>query len=153
MHAFPNDKTGKMFGLTGTFGGKQGVAVSTNGGAVFKRFPISALFTDARYGAFPSPTTWYVAAGEWPASPSSSPPPPMARQPSMVVEDAPAAVSRANPLRKSIFQDENGRIPRHFNPKMMPRDTTGYKAQILKTNDGGNTWTTLFAENKCVHMA
>ncbi len=131
VHPFANDNTGKKFGLSGVFGGKQGVAVSSDGGVSFKRYPINALFTEARYGAFPSATTWYVAAGEWP-------------------EDA--AQPARNPRRKSIFQDKDGHFPRAFKRTPLPKlggNMTGYMAQIVKTTDGGNTWTTLFAENKC----
>jgi photosystem II stability/assembly factor-like uncharacterized protein len=120
---FADDNTGKKFGVTGTFGGKQGVAVSVNGGANFKRYPISALFTDARYGAFPSDTTWYVAAGQWGND-----------------------VAARAPRRKSVFQNEQGRFPHKYTA--VAGNGTGYAAQIVKTSDGGKTWTTLFSQNK-----
>jgi hypothetical protein len=36
-----------------------------DGGKTFKTYN-AQLTTDARYGAFPSDTTWYIAAGNWP---------------------------------------------------------------------------------------
>jgi hypothetical protein len=39
-----------------------GVGISVDGGQTFKTFN-AQLTTEARYGAFPTDTTWYVAAG------------------------------------------------------------------------------------------
>ena len=60
--------TSKLYGVSGTFNGAAGVAVSSDGGASFtvKTIP-SDLFvaTLPRYASYPSSTTFYVTAGMW----------------------------------------------------------------------------------------
>jgi hypothetical protein len=41
---------------------RAGVGISVDGGKTFKAYP-AGLTADARYGAFPSDSVWYVAAG------------------------------------------------------------------------------------------
>eukprot|EP00053_Salpingoeca_punica_P024749 m.14551 g.14551 ORF g.14551 m.14551 type:complete len:385 (+) comp7155_c0_seq2:65-1219(+) len=121
-----NGDGGKKFGCAGTykFGKVQGVAVSQDGGKTFVAFNAS-LFTLARYAAFPTDTTWYVAAGEWPST-------------DRVKE----------PLRKSFFHDARGKLRRYQpNYKPQPVGDAGWLAQISKTTDGGKTWKTVFANN------
>jgi hypothetical protein len=53
---------------------QSGAGISVDGGKTFKTYN-AQLTTDARYGAFPSDSTWYIAAGNWPsdnAKPSKS---------------------------------------------------------------------------------
>jgi hypothetical protein len=60
-----NGDGGEKFGVTGTYGSVEGVGFSVDGGASFTTFD-AKLTTEARYGAFPTDTTWYVAAGTLP---------------------------------------------------------------------------------------
>lgn len=58
-----------FFGIVGNdISNKNGVGISTDGGKTVKMFNISIAQTLARYGAFPSATTWYVAAGQFPST-------------------------------------------------------------------------------------
>lgn len=116
---------GKKFGVAGTFqfGKKQGCAISTDGGKKFTPYD-AGLFTFARYGAYPTDTTWYISAGQWP---SSNP--------------------QAEPKRRNEFMNAKGKVPRHFTPTLKVGDGDGYMAQIVKTTDGGKTFKTVFAEN------
>jgi hypothetical protein len=45
---------GEKFGCAGTYFGKQGSAITTDGGQFFVRANDAGLFTFARYGAYPS---------------------------------------------------------------------------------------------------
>lgn len=64
------------FAVVGTIGNlvneTNGMAVSYNAGKSFTSIPIPILQTDARYGAFPTATTWYITAGQWPGGSGSS---------------------------------------------------------------------------------
>ena len=76
---------------------------------------------DARYGAYPTPTTWYVAGGMWPS--------------------AGAAQYAANRGRASSAS-RPPRAERRVNLRDGPLD--GYRALITKTTDGGKSWATVF---------
>jgi len=59
------------FGLAGLYTdvhAKQsnGAVVSMDGGATWKDYDMGFDMPYARYGSFPSPTTWFIAAGIWP---------------------------------------------------------------------------------------
>lgn len=64
------------FAVVGTIGNlvneTNGMAVSFDAGKSFTSIPINILQTDARYGAFPTATTWYITAGQWPGGSGSS---------------------------------------------------------------------------------
>ena len=45
-----------------------GVAITVDGGRLFKPQTSDVIFTDARYAAFPTDDVWYVAAGEFPSN-------------------------------------------------------------------------------------
>jgi photosystem II stability/assembly factor-like uncharacterized protein len=127
----PNGDGGHSFGVAGTYGGKQGAAITKNGGKTFSHATTDVLFTEARYGAYPTDNTWFVAAGEWPQSQEDKKVP-----------------------RKSEFQGKDGRmmLQKGDSRRTAPGNDNGYKAQIVKTTDAGNTWTTVFAENGTIYM-
>lgn len=119
---------GLSYGCAGTFGfGKfNGVAISNDGGVTFSAINASALTTEPRYAAFPSKSTWYIAAGDFPAPP---PPPP-------------AANGRPTRPRKSVFQDpqtERFAVRANRSDVHVTSVADGYDAQIIKTTDGGKT--------------
>ena len=61
-----NGDGGLKFGIAGSYlPNTEGVGFSVDGGATFKAFDAN-LTTIDRYGAFPTDTTWYVSAGNWP---------------------------------------------------------------------------------------
>ena len=123
------------FAFVGTSGGglgeKGGVGFSTDGGISFASFdcldklkiPVGAF---ARYGAFPSDTTWFVTGGAWPG------------------------VAHGGRYSKGdayfhLSQDIRIKVESGTMEKMMERpaimdDDTGYSAVIAATRDGGKTW-------------
>jgi len=117
--------------------GGNGVAVSKDStGSAFKFFNISALKTSARYGSYPSSKVWYVAAGEWPNNKFESD-----------IED--------EFEEENIVREVSSRIALHVDPendfaltpiyrRTVGDNTTSWKAQIVKTTDGGKTWTSQF---------
>lgn len=125
-----NGDGGHRFGIAGTYRGQQGVAISNNGGKTFTPFTSDEFFTYSRYAAYPTDNIWYVAAGEFPSSNASE----------AVRPDLPAR------YRRSEFMAADGRFPAKWNRVADP-NVAGYKAQLVKTSDGGTTWKTLFAQN------
>jgi len=124
----------QFFGITGNdIKGLNGVAISTDGGKSVKFYNISVAQTIARYGAFPSRKVWYVSAGQFPST-----------------------VAKSSPFVRELTR----RVHYHTNPmtgrlsvKLQRTDATqpikdtpndDWAGQILKTADGGATWTSQF---------
>jgi photosystem II stability/assembly factor-like uncharacterized protein len=126
-----NGDGGQKFGCAGTYFGRQGIALTTDGGRFFRTVAAPNLFTDARYAAFPTDDVWYIAAGQFPSTNNS--------------QSAPASGPRR--ARKYVHQDANGRIVNQQKTDFSAANTDGYAAQIVKTSDGGKTWETQFAQN------
>jgi len=128
------------FGLAGEFDKSNGVAMSFDKGLHFTHYDAN-LTTGARYGSYPSRTTWYVTAGEWPND---------AR------DDAPGIHALTQRIRLSRQQSENDENANyvhngvHFDlePKEHTDKNAGYKCQIKKTVDGGKTWQQLYTNDQ-----
>jgi len=126
---------GLKFGVTGQYGlftETNGVGISVDGGKTFKVYDAN-MQTEARYGAFPSDTTWYVTGGTWSGEGSDDDP---------AQDDVPVDGIKM-PRRKKIVYNGKSVVrqrPRH--PKAAPAN--GYQAQITVTNDGGATFKSVF---------
>ncbi len=131
------DRTDKLFfGVTGgdVLGGN-GVAISQDGGASYKFLNISVAETLMRYGAFPSANVWYMTAGMWPST--------------LEVDDT---IVAEQSQRIRFHKDVDGGIKKKYldingpTPRVGGGSTTadGWSAQILKTVDGGATFTSVF---------
>jgi photosystem II stability/assembly factor-like uncharacterized protein len=92
---------------------------------------LNATQYGARYGSFPSDTTWYVTAGTWP-------------------EELSARQGTRRPLNKHAAMTG---AQMQLNLDAPPRnDDTGYYAAVLKTTDGGQSWTTVYQkENQGIY--
>jgi len=123
----------QWYGVAGgeDFTDDNGAAISQDGGKTWNFFNASILKTESRYGAYPSTTTFYLSAGEWPEN--------------------------VNPSTEQTYFQKTNRL--HFNRKsatemsaqLFPtnEDRTapgdpGWKAQIVKSSDGGKTWKSQF---------
>jgi len=128
IHGLTDDQFFAVVG--GDILGGNGVAISTDGGKSVKFFNISAAQTIARYGAFPSHKVWYVAAGQFPQS---------EEDPSMVRAISKRLHYHVDPAtgRKSV------KLQRTDATKANPPNDD-WAGQILKTADGGATWTSQF---------
>lgn len=132
--------TSKLYGVSGTFNGAAGVAVSSDGGASFtvKTIP-SDLFvaTLPRYASYPSSTTFYVTAGMW--------------------NDTSAGTSTTTGSRRhhahhpssrlSVAEDGSLHVHEvHQSAGDMAEDGAypGWWGQVAKTTDGGETWALVF---------
>jgi len=114
-----------FFGLAGNdIFGHNGVGISVDGGQNFKFINVSALVTDARYVAFPSRNVWYISAGMWGST-------------------EPKNASVAHELSAHINVHKNGK--KSFSKRVLA-PTPGWIAQIVKTKDGGQTWTSSFVD-------
>ncbi len=123
-----------MYGIAGDFfinsvdRTQGGVAVSKNGGKDFEVFQASKfLETDAwiRYGAYPSNDVWYLAAGGW------------------LISETVGQVQ----LTDRIFVDETTGAFSFRNESLASAKglgKSGNSAEILKTTDGGLTFTSVF---------
>lgn len=119
-----------IFGVTGDFpGGVQGVSTSVNGGKNWTLSgKIDCIASIVRYGSFPSLSTWYVSAGEWPAAP------------------VPETSSMVNPrpLSKAIsLTSEGARVVFKGDTESIVGEP-GYIAELVKTTDGGETWNAVY---------
>jgi len=140
-----NGDGGEKFGVTGQYFNTEGVGFSIDGGASFTVYD-AKLTTEARYGAFPTDDTWYVAAGEWPSNGNDDDPQ------DLNVKSPTKYLSRR--FRKSRLQKADGHMMRNLGeleaevlPTMGAVPGAGYQAQITKTTDGGKTFKTMFNES------
>ena len=102
-----------------------GPAISTDNGAAFSAENITSLTADARYGAFPSAKTWYIAAGDWPGEGS---------------DDSATTTTPTTPgagARRPLFKRPGSAVnPAHYAPGVAPGSTS---AAIVSNIDIGAT--------------
>lgn len=122
-----------------------GVAISPDGKA-WTHHPTGLNLTKypARYGAFPSATTWYLTAGTWPEQLGSRPP---SRAASTEVAGG-SGVAQVHRLSRHATI-RGGRAELHLAPRARARAnaSAGYYAAIAKTTDGGRTWRTVYVND------
>jgi len=129
------------FAVIGNIGSANGVAYSTDNGATFTAYgiPNTTNSNPARYGSFPSASTWYVSAGSFPNSNSSA-----------------ASIKHKMPfhLTQHVSIEVKGRLaprvarrPAHSHPHRK-LDGSGFTGAILKTDDAGQTWSTQFSTSE-----
>jgi hypothetical protein len=98
------------FGAVGDWGlftTDNGVALSLDEGKTFTAENITTIFADSRYGAFPSDTVFYVAAGDWPGEGADDDP----------CDDPPCGT----PLKRSPFKRRGELVdPSHYVQKVAP---------------------------------
>jgi len=165
------------FGVTGTHYPQgvigpvvNGVAVSNDGGVTFSYFDIGLDWSTyvARYSAFPSASTWYVASGSWGSTPTKT-----MRNPanitkvweynSVLRQDFQAsglkyggnsktdfvvgAISKTADGGKTFKEVYNTKGKYYFNEIhcstteiCMAVAEDAYNAIVLRTEDGGKTW-------------
>lgn len=113
------------FAIVGSLGNKEGIRVSKDGGVTYTFYQYPVLRDMARYGSFPSATTWFISGGEFPSDP--------------------AFKHLSHRIRVPLEADADGnRAPiLGAYPKALG-NTTGYSASIVMTTDGGKTFTQVF---------
>jgi len=124
----------QFFGITGgDLFNRNGVAISTDAGKTVKFYNISVAQTIARYGAFPSRKVWYISAGQFP-------------------ETEKTGSSLVRELTRRVHYHVHP-VTGHLSVKLQRVDTTqpikatpnsDWAGEILKTADGGATWTSQF---------
>ncbi|KAA0169532.1 hypothetical protein FNF28_01977 [Cafeteria roenbergensis] len=137
-----------VVGEFGLFNPKNGVAMSTDGGAIFTTFD-AKLFTDARYGAFPSAKTWYISAGNWPEANDDKPSNDDFAPKNDDFSDAPSTITRTPrfELRKTAKGGYKPYVRLPGRDAMVTGNETIFQAQISLSTDAGKTWNSVF-ENK-----
>jgi len=153
---------GMSYGVVGsTLKGGEGCSVSTNYGQHFTFYNVSELQTIARYGAFPSATTWYISAGQWPGG--------AAAREAWRRGDGSIMTRQMTKRLHYHYNKESGKYSHSFHTGELdtPANNFEWQAQIVKTADGGKTWQTMFynhshyyfnqiacgTENNCVAAA
>ena len=147
-------------GVAGAAGDKNGVSVSTNGGATFTVHDASPGLDatkgqTARYAAYPSATTWYVSAGSWANAGAMNKAIVGKRRCTLGPngEDR-GTVQKLLSDRVGVCDGGGYEVLSHdellsFNTG---NTTDGYHAAIAKTTDGGKTWTNVFTDNGRMYM-
>jgi len=125
------------FGLAGQYVDDHGVesnglTATFDGGLTYKNYDCNYDAAYARYGSYPSSTTWFVALGIWPED--------------LEWDHDPEAVVLSRNIRR---HKTKGIQFRHLMPKTEGGSrkllqTYPYTAGIARTTDGGKTWTTVF---------
>lgn len=136
------DAVGSTFvGAGSTLGNLNGVAVSTNGGANFTFHNITELTTFARYVATPTEQVFYVSAGEWPESGDDD-------AGLMGLQAGDVLMQRLSARTSLVAKDGDKSQPRvRYHPAgASGGNGNGWAAQIVKTTDGGSTWTSVFSD-------
>jgi hypothetical protein len=123
------DAASGLFGLAGNINGAGAVAVSADEGATWTSHPIQTdppLITSSsiRYGAYPTATTWYATAGFW--------------------GDDEAAEEGGRRLSRRVVVGADGKMKAEPLPASAPSSYSGAWGTVVKTIDGGATWTTVF---------
>ena len=166
------------FGAVGDFGlfsESNGVALSVDGGKTYKAENITVIVADSRYGAFPTDTVFYVAAGDWPGEGADDDPcddPPCARRGSLFKRQGDLVDSNHYttlvPNGSRLVKTKGSRLhllqsgsetktlqwavvkrefvlPANAGPYTGP-NITSWEAQIAKSEDAGKTWTRVFSK-------
>eukprot|EP00040_Diaphanoeca_grandis_P032285 m.195363 g.195363 ORF g.195363 m.195363 type:complete len:522 (-) comp32565_c0_seq1:170-1735(-) len=128
----------KEFALVGECAGKGNGIYLSRRGAVYtaKQIPTSVLnmtYQLVRYGAFPSETTWYVAAGTFPSS-NNNDKNGMNTTHKRVTHRVTAS-SKDYTFEQLRGEDDPAPVDCSVDP------TNCFAGAIVKTTDGGNTWT------------
>ena len=129
------------FGVTGQMGKTLGVGYSENGMDYnYFDWQYSDNTVLPRYTAFPSSTTWYVAGGTWPATPSAM----FVRNDGVFRSDEVKSITQnihiVKKTKEVLFQSPLTRGQSYTN------DNDTFVAVIQKTTDGGKTFTTVFED-------
>lgn len=132
------------FGVTGQFSfsvndAVNGVCVSFDAGKTWTHSDIGldASHYYARYGAFPSESTWFVSSGMWPSDARAAP---SKRDPTLLSKYITALPSGKVTHRLG----EKGTKPSLGAKKFGDDNTTGWYGAISRTTDGGKTWTQVY---------
>jgi len=120
------------FGLAGDFNQFNGASVTLDQGETWKNYDIGVDYW-SRYGSYPSPTTWYISAGWWPDYDFHNP------------ED-----SNIHVLSQKIRLNRGSGVEYLHNAKKTQTSRrllqAGYAASVIKTSDGGQTWTKVYED-------
>ena len=152
--------TPEAFAAVGSWGlltESNGPAVSYDAGAVFVAINVTELQTEGRYGAFPTKSTWFITAGDWPSDDDPNPPPRSALRAGSPVDVthyreaiAPGAtLVKRHASRVHLLQEPSGALKWASVRSGRLHAANGggeYQAQIAKTSDSGKTWQVVFSD-------
>lgn len=136
-----------FFGAVGTFVKGQ-VAISSDG-SKWDEFDLTDALEEGafpRYGAFVDKNTWYITAGTWPMSNETDP---------TVTLTSRLGVDSTSSSRSTLKMKTKNNFDLITSTKRNLRsedaddegETGTYMNQVLKTTDGGKTWTSVYKQN------
>ena len=136
----PGDNAFAAVGDWGLFSESNGPAVSINNGANFSADNITSLTTDSRYGAFPSATTWFIAAGDWPGEGSDD-------NTGTTTPTTPGGMGGGGPLFKRAGAAVD---PAHYAPGVAPGSSLvkrqGARLHLVRAPGGELRWAQVLRE-------
>jgi len=119
-----------------------GILMSKNGGETYSHKKVTGLKTAGRYAAAPSDQVIYMTAGQWPEHSNAS-----SREVQLSSNLRVTNRSWGGQFGSRIGVETGARAhPIVEAGAPPPPPPTGYAAQIVKSTDGGNTWTTLMTD-------
>lgn len=150
---------GPNFALVGEFGSSNtpGVAISTDGGATFTTVDASSvLTTNPGYGWFVDANNWYVTGFTAPSgggSTTTGTGSTSTGSGSGGSTSAQAAVTRRRRIgnKVALVSTQGAGAKYEFSPvathgRALQTPTGSYSGQIIKTTNGGSSWTSIFSE-------
>jgi len=123
------------FGVTGEFNMSNGVAITADKGVTWKNYNCSTDIL-TRYGSFPSNTTWYISAGEWPGATLET-----QKEAHQLTQRIRLRRGKSMEVTSIDSVDESIKGP---DRKLL--QVPAYYAAISKTADGGKTWKTVYED-------
>lgn len=150
--------TNQGFGLVGTFGNDNGIAISTDLGLTFASMNAS-LTLPSNFGTFPTTTTFFVTGATAPQSADDNTGGGTTTTGGGSTTTGGGSTSAATGVYRitphlSIVAEKNGPARHVFEHPVAATggsvrgrslQTGGYAGEVTKTTDGGNTWTTVFS--------
>jgi photosystem II stability/assembly factor-like uncharacterized protein len=126
-------------GEFGLFTSKNGVAISSDGGIIFEAYD-AGLSMDARYGAFPSTSVWYITAGDWPESNDDKAP----TNDNMAPTNDNMAHDIVFSRTPRLHVRRHGKGYKTFVTPSAATNNTIFECQVTVSRDSGKTWTTVY---------
>jgi len=122
------------FGLAGSYvdykdKSYNGLAVTYDGGHSWVNYDMGYMYPIARYAHFPTASTWFVAAGDWPSLDSWD------NDPDFHVVSQKIRIHKKHGIQFRLQEP-------HVSRSLL--QAGDYEATISRTTDGGKTWTTVY---------
>jgi len=120
-----------------------GLTATWDDGKTFVNYDCGITTAYTRYGHFPSPTTWFLAAGVWPSLDAWD------NDPEARVISQKIRIHKQFGVQfRHVWERENLNHATVYGSRRGRSllQTSGYVAAVARTTDGGKTWATVFSD-------